>query len=235
MKFSTLPLLLAALFAFCVVLTHRARAHQSITTAEARSVYLLLFAFAAWTVMSIVLGIKGIHASPSLQERIPLLWQPNVPVVILVTGLLVSRNLRSGLRGIASGTPWHWLVFVQALRIGALGGIIKGIKGDITSSFVFWVGMPDFLFGLSALIVGFLWQRKAIGNRFLMIWNLVGAAIILLPTFLFMSYWMNEAGFTFIFEFPMVLAPSIVIPILLFFNLLLAWSTFELTREGRHG
>ncbi len=185
--------------------------------------------------MSIMLGIKGIHASPSLRERIPLLWQANVPVVILVIGLLVSRNLRSSLRGIASGTPWHWLVFVRALRIGALGSVMKGIKGEITSTYVFWVGIPDFLFGLSALIVGFLWQRKAIGNRFLMIWNLIGAAIILLPTFLFMNYWMNEAGFTFIFEFPMVLAPSIVVLILLFFNLLLAWRTFELTKEGRQG
>ena len=50
-----------------------------------------------------------------------------------------------------------------------------------------------------------------------------------------MNYWMNEAGFIFIFEFPMVLAPSIVVPILLFFNLLLAWRTFELTREGPQG
>jgi hypothetical protein len=149
----------------------------------------------------------------------------------LIFGLLLSRNLRSGLLGIASGTPWHWLVFFQALRIGALGGIMKGIKGEITSGFVFWIGGPDFLYGTSALIVGWLLLRKAISNRALMIWNLIGPAIILLPTFLFMNYWMNEPGFTFIFEFPMVLAPSIVIPIFLFLNFLLAWKIYAINHQ----
>jgi len=177
------------------------------------------------------MGIKEIHASPRLLERIPLLWQANVPVVILVIGLLLSPTLRSALRGIASSTPWHWFIFFEALRIGALGGVVKGIKGEVTSSFVFWVGIPDFLFGLSALIVGWLLLRNAVSNGFLMIWNLIGAAIILLPTFLFMNYFMNEPGFIFIFEFPMVLAPSIVVPIFILFNILLAWRIYELTRE----
>jgi hypothetical protein len=104
-----------------------------------------------------------------------------------------------------------------------LGGIVKGLRGDITSGYVFWIGVPDFLFGVSALVVGWLVLRKAVGPRFLMAWNLVGFALIVLPTFVPMNYWMNEPGFTFIFEFPMVLAPSIVIPILIALNLLHAW------------
>ncbi len=126
------------------------------------------------------------------------------------------------------------MLFFQELRIGALCGVVKGIKGEITSSFVFWVGIPDFFFGLSALVVGWLVLRKAVSNRFLMVWNLIGAAIILLPTFGLMNYFMNEPGFIFIFEFPMVLAPSIVIPILILFNLLLAWRIFEARREGNN-
>jgi hypothetical protein len=233
MTLSVLPLLVICVFAFCIFIARRAKQNQSITTAEARSVYLLLLALFAWTLISIVLGLKGLHASPWLLERIPLLWQANVPVVILVVGLLLSRTLRNGLRGIASGTPWHWLAFFQALRMGALGGVVKGIKGEVTSSFVFWVGIPDFLFGSSALIVGWLLLRKVVFNRFLMIWNLIGAGIILLPTFVFMNYFMSEPGFIFIFEFPMVLAPSIVVPIFIFINLLMAWRLFELSR-GRN-
>ncbi len=231
MKLSVLPILVIGVFAFCIFIARRAKRSQAINTEEARSVYLLLLAFFVWTLTSIVMGIKGIHVSPRLLERIPLLWQANVPVVILVIGLLISPALRSALRGIASSTPWHWFVFFEALRIGALGGVMKGIKGEVTSSFVFWVGIPDFLFGVSALIVGWLLLRKAVGNRFLMIWNLIGAAIILLPTFLFMNYFMNEPGFIFIFEFPMVLAPSIVVPIFIFLNVLLAWRIYELTRQ----
>jgi len=164
-------------------------------------------------------------------EQIPLLWQSFVPIVLLSIGLIFSRTVRSGLRGIVAHTPWHWLVFVQALRIGAIGGVMKGIKGDITSGFVFWIGIPDFLFGLSALVVGWLLLRNAVSHLFVAIWNLVGALLILLPTFIPMNYWMNEPGFVFIFEFPMVLAPSIVIPLFILLNLLMAWRIFEIRTE----
>ena len=229
MKVSVLPILVIILFIFCIWITRRAKLNQSINVAERRSVYALLLALFAWTVIAVVLGIKGIH--PSLTESIPLLWQSCVPVVLLTIGLIFSRTLRSGLRGIVANTPWHWLVFVQALRIGAIGGVMKGIKGEITSGFVFWIGIPDFLFGLSALIVGWLLLRNAVSPPFLAIWNLFGASLILLPTFIPMNYWMNEPGFVFIFEFPMVLAPSIVIPILISLNLLTAWRVFEMRRN----
>ncbi len=115
------------------------------------------------------------------------------------------------------------MVLIQALRIGALGGIVKGIRGEVTSDFVFWIGIPDFLFGLSALVVGWLLLRKAVGPRVLIAWNLVGFALIFLPTFIPTSHWMNEPGFSFIFEYPMVLAPSIVVPTFISLNLLHAW------------
>ena len=87
-----------------------------------------------------------------------------------------------------------------------------------------WVGIPDFLFGASAIIVGWLLLRNPGGyRRTLIVWSVAGAAIILVPTFGFMPYWMNEPGFTFIFEFPMVMSPSIIVPIFILLNLLLAW------------
>jgi len=229
MKASVLPILVLLIFIFCIGITRRARLNQSISVAEGRSVYALLLAFFAWTVIAVVLGIKGIH--PSLMEHIPLLWQACVPVVLLTIGLIFSRTLRSGLRGIVATTPWHWLVFAHALRIGAIGSVMKGIKGEITSDYVLWVGIPDFLFGLSALVVGWLLLRNAVGHSFLAVWNLVGASLVLLPTFILMNYWMNEPGFAFIFEFPMVLAPSIVVPIFIFLNLLMAWRIFEMRTE----
>jgi len=125
------------------------------------------------------------------------------------------------------------LVFIQALRVGALGGIMKGVQGEITSGYVFWIGIPDFLFGVSALVVGWRLLRKAVDARFLIGWNLVGFALIILPTFVPMNYWMNEPGFTFIFEFPMILAPSIVIPTFISLNLLHAWGIFLAEKGSR--
>jgi len=223
MKLSILPVFLIIVFAFCFFISIRAQRNRSISGKDAASVYILLLVFALWTVISIIMGMNDVHSQ--LMDSIPLIWQACVLVMIAGIGLF-SKNLRAGLLGIASTTPEHWLVFFQALRIGAIGTVIKVINGEIVSNFPIWVGIPDFLFGLSALVVGLLMLRKRISNRFLIFWNLLGAAIILVPVFGLMPYWMNEPGFSFIFEFPMVLAPSVVVPIFILFNLLTAWNCF---------
>jgi hypothetical protein len=230
LKLSLVPLLAILTLAFGVFITAKAKKDRSISGAEARSVYFLVLAFAVWTAVLIALGMDGIHVA--LMDQVPFLWQSGIPVTILFINFILSRNLRRALHGIASSTPQHWLVFFQALRIGALGGVLKGIQGQITSSFVLWIGIPDFLFGVSAILVGWLLLREAVSKSFLVVWGLIGASLILLPTFPLMNYWMNEPGFVFIFEFPMVLAPGIVVPMLIFFNLLLAWGAFQST-EGR--
>lgn len=227
MTFSILPLLLIIVFVFCIVLAHRAEKLQVITREETRQVNGLFGMLFIWGLICTAMGIKGFHTSPVLLERVPFLWQAVVPVVILAINLFFSKQLRVALRTIAAVTPLHWLVFFQALRIGALGGVLKGIQGEITSSYVYWVGIPDLLYGISALVLGGLLLRNAVSRKILMIWNLIGPVIILLPTFLFMNYFMNEPGFIFIFEFPMVLAPGIVVPIFISLNLLTVWKLYE--------
>jgi len=229
MKLSITHFFVVLIFAFCIAIAHRARSNESITAAEARSAYILILTLFVWTLIVVWMGINGIHLA--LMPRIPLLWQALVPVVLWVAALTLSSNLRSGLRGIATSTPGYWFVFFQALRIGALGGIIKRVQGEITSRFFFWIGIPDFLFGLSALFVGWLLLKKIVGPRLLIVWNLSGVLLILLPTFLPMNYWMNEPGFSFIFEFPMVFAPSIIVPTFISLNLLHVWGIF-LNQKG---
>ncbi len=231
MQLSVLPVFVAFVLIFCLAITRRAKSNASITAGQALRVYGLLLTFFVWTLFAVVLGVQGRHVE--LMAHIPLLWQSFVPVLLWSTAFIFSSTLRSGLRGIATTTPAHWLVFVQALRIGALGGIVKGIRGEVTSSFVFWIGIPDFLFGLSAIGVGWLALRRTVGPRFLIAWNLLGFALIILPTFVPMNYWMNDPGFTFIFECPMVLAPSVVVPMFISLNLLHAWGVFETEKDRR--
>ena len=227
MKLSILPFLVMAVFCFSVWIARRAEKQQIIRTAEARSVYILMAVLLLWTLASGLLGLMGVHQQPLVRQAVPFLWQAAVPVILLLTALWFSPNLRSAAAKLAVHSPQHWLAFFQALRIGALGGVLKAVRGDISSSFLWWVGLPDFLFGLSAVIVGWLLVKKKIAGRTVAIWNLVGAAIILLPTFGFTSYFMAEPGFVFIFEFPMVLAPSIVVPMFVFFNFLAAWGVYR--------
>lgn len=222
---SILPVYTILVFAICCSLVYRAQSLAAIQAHEARAVYGLLAAFAIWSGMAAILGFRGIHQS--LMQEVPLLWQAFVPMVIWMTAFASSGSLRSALWKIADTTPAHWLVLVQALRIGAVGGIMKGMRGEITSDYVFWIGIPDFLFGLSALVVAFLVQQHTIGSRTLLVWNLMGFGLIVFPTFLPMNFWMSEPGFEFIFEFPMILAPSIVVSLLISLNLLHAWAAWK--------
>lgn len=228
---SILPVYTALVLAICFSLVYRAQSLAAIQAREVRAVYGLLAAFVIWAGIAAILGFRGIHLS--LMQEVPLLWQAFVPMVIWMTAFAMSSSLRSALWKIAETTPAHWLVLVQALRIGAIGGIMKGVRGEIASDYVFWIGIPDFLFGLSALVVAFLVQQQTIGSRTLLVWNLVGFILIVFPTFLPMKYWMSEPGFEFIFEFPMILAPSIVVSLLISLNLLQAWAAWRQSSLAR--
>ncbi len=225
MLMSILPIYTALVFAICLSLVYRAQTHGALLRKEASAVYGLFAIFAVWAVVVTILGLKGIHIS--LMAKIPLLWQAFIPMTIWMTAFALSRTLRRALWAIAKATPRHWLVLIQSLRIGAIGGIMKGVQGEIASDYVFWIGIPDFVFGLSALPVAELVRRQKMGPRSLILWNFVGFGLIVLPTFLPMNYWMNEPGFEFIFEFPMILAPSIVVSLLISLNLFQAWAVWR--------
>ena len=225
MKFSILPILIASVFAFPFLMSLRTRKRQLIDQKEAQSIHLLLLAFGLWTGLSIYMGVHGLHVS--LMAHVPLLWQATVVVIILAAAFSISPVLRRGLFAVAVGTPQHWLVLFQGLRIGAIGSVLKVLQGEITSAFPLVVGIPDFLFGVSALVLGWLMRRRTVSKRLLLTWNLIGIAIILVPLFSIMPYWMREPGFEFIFEYPMVMAPSIVVPIFISLNGLMAWSIWK--------
>ena len=230
MNVSIVPIYLALVFLFCFFVARRASIHGVIDRNEERQVTFLLVILILWAVLCTVMGLNNLHII--LFHEIPVLWQAFVPVGIWVTAILLSAKLRSGLLKIAMGTPVHWFILLQSLRLGAVGGIIKGLNGEIVSNYVFWIGIPDFLFGLSALIIGFLMLYRIVSGRLLAVWHLVGFSLIFFPTFGIMNYWMSEPGFIFIFEYPMILAPSILVPMLISINLLHAWGLLEKEREG---
>ncbi|MCG7872752.1 MAG: hypothetical protein N0C81_04100 [Candidatus Thiodiazotropha lotti] len=231
MNLSIVPIYLAVVFLFCFLLVRRASKNEFIEKAVERKILLLLLAFIVWSVSIALLALGDQHIS--LMAKIPLLWQAFVPVVIWITALILSAELRSGLLKIATHTPAHWFVLIQSLRLGAIGGVVKGLNGEIASGYIFWIGIPDFLFGLSALFIGLLMMNRKIKARLLLVWHLIGFSLIFFPTFVIMSYWMNEPGFVFIFEYPMILAPGMLVPLLISLNLLHAWGLFQNERQSQ--
>ena len=227
---SILPIYLVLIFGFLFAGARRAQRNNITSTVESRSIYLLIASFAGWTVVLVIMGLNKTHLE--LMEDLPLLWQAFVPVTLWMSAITFSRSTRLGLHKIAISTPPHWLSWIQLLRIGALGGIMKGVAGHISSDYVFWIGIPDFVFGISALVVGWLLWKSSLNPRVVIAWNLLGFSLIFFPTFLLMPHWMNETGFSFIFEFPMILAPGIIVPTLISINLMQAWSAWFLSKKS---
>lgn len=228
---SILPIYAMFIAMICVALTARTWSMGALSRKEVLAVSVFLSALAIWSGIIILLGFRDTHVN--LMQKIPFVWQAFVPMVLWMVPFALSPVFRRAVWQIAVATPAHWLVSIQALRIGAIGGIIKGLQGEIQSTYVFWIGIPDFLFGLSALAVAWLVWRRHMTFGALTSWNLVGFALIVMPTFIPMTYWMTEPGFEFIFEFPMILAPGLVVSLLISLNLLQAWVTFKQKSEWK--
>ncbi|MEW8690965.1 MAG: hypothetical protein AB2535_07740 [Candidatus Thiodiazotropha endolucinida] len=169
----------------------------------------------------------GRFSSEPFYNLMPGYWMPYVPVAVAVSMMLLLAPLRDGLRILVDKTPAHWLSGIHILRILALGTLLKASNDLFPQMFAWFVGGPDLLFGVSAIIVTLLARSGRLSDRFILFWHLVGAFVIVLPVAGLMHLFMAEALFGRLFMFPMVMAPALIVPTLVLLNLLVAWRFYE--------
>ena len=198
MRLSTIPFLLAGIVAFVGWLALRAEHHKAIRRGNRLRIWAVLLILVAWAAASALLASTGAYLSEDSLRLLPGLWLPAVPFVIVGLALGVSRNFRQALVGVFDVTPPIWLVYVHALRIAALGTLVKTIQGTFPLHFELGVGIPDLAFGLSALWMARAIRLGAVGWRGLAAWHLVGFAVVALPAFLLLQ--MGLPGPLFLFE-----------------------------------
>ncbi len=232
MQLSSLPILIAAIFGFLVLLVRRLHQSDQLNRSERNGIGVLLAILLAWGGASAYLSNSGVYTSTQFLRLAPGYWLPYIPVIIAVSLVMLSAPLRNGCRKLVDGTPGHWLTGIHVLRILALGTVIKASMGMFPDRFAWFVGIPDLLFGLSALPVSLLASRGRLSDRFLMLWHLVGALVIVAPAVGFMHIFMREALFAELFTFPMALAPTLVVPTLVMLNLLVVWRLLEKRAAG---
>ena len=143
--------------------------------------------------------------------------------MIVLVMVVALRPLRSGLIKMVDGTPAHWLTGIHMVRILALGAVIKAAHGLFPEMFAWYVGIPDFLFGLSAVLLTLRGRLRPPRRGMLIAWNFLGAMVILLPVNGLMHRYMDAPLFEALFMFPMALAPTFLVPTLVMLNLLVAW------------
>jgi len=237
-SFSTVPLLFAVqLSAIALATRHAIRAGH---LARPAWIGVLMGVLVLWAVASTWLALSGVYESQAFLAAYPLVWLPFVPVVAVALILVLFRPARDAVRALIDGTPTTWLIGIHALRLLAIGTLIKAWSDAFARSFALWVGIPDLLFGLSALVMVWLAARGRVTPPGLLAWSLLGVLVILpgaplvgqmgLPGLLHAIK--ETPSITTLFAFPMVLAPSLVVPIFVMMNLLVAIGVIERSVES---
>ncbi|MCZ6496620.1 MAG: hypothetical protein O6924_10645 [Alphaproteobacteria bacterium] len=239
MQFSSTPVLVAIELGFVAVLAWRS-GQLARERYDVWSVYVYLTWVAAYGVVTSILGARGVYVSEDLLKWLPGLWLQLITVAVCVGPVVLFKGLRNSLRRIVDGTPWHWFAYFHGLRIAALGTAYKTITDEFPAYFEIFIGIPDLLFGLSALWMAAKAKRGAISAKSFLVWNLVGALVIVpaapillqlgLPGPLQLFTGLPDARA--VFTFPMSIAAIVGVPLFVLINLWVAWCLWEKRRAG---
>ena len=242
MTFSTIPMIFLVELAAISYAAQAALRRGELSLPDIRWISVLIALLLSWGGASIYLGINGAFLSDKFFDLWAPYWLPLVPVVLIVTAIALFPRARQAVSRLIDGTPMHALIAIHGLRILAIGGIIKGWNGEFSAPMAGFIGVPDFLFGISALIMAWLALKQRVGTWAVVAWNAIGVTIIV-PN-VCIVIWLSLPGtwqifsaeptiMTF-FAFPMVLAPALVVPVFVMMNMFVAARLIERRFEARN-
>jgi len=221
---SIVPALAVSLFLFWLVASIRTIRLNRVRRYHAIMIPIWLSLLAVWGVYSKNMAESGVYDSDAFLSSMPMLWIPTVP--IMITGLMMlfpSFRIAIAATVLTHRTAFIWL---QALRILAIGTLIKAYLGMFPVSFAVFVAIPDMLFGLSAVVMARKSMQGKLGEKCLFKWNILGLLAILpaasivgqmgLPGVMY--YFTSLPDARALFDYPMVLAPTLVVPFFLIMN-----------------
>lgn len=223
---STIPVLIAAHGLFWGGETAFLFQHRLIGRGEVFAIAIWIAALAIWGIISSWLALSGRYQRPDFLALWPGLWLPAIPVMLTLGLLVTMPMLRSAFVELATNVPLTHHILFQSVRVTALGAIIKAHRKEVPPVLGFGVGVPDALFGVSALALGLSGAADSIPTAYLIAWALVGAAILLsmlivLPLTLPgpFKHFRGQPDGRSLFAFPIVLAPSLLATLFLIGNL----------------
>ena len=226
-----MPFLVAAALCALVASGWRAQSLGAISTSEVRACSILFAVLCVWIVASSALAISGVYLNEQALRFLPLLCGFLVPISIVAAALWLSPVLRSGTLGIIESLPLSWLIGVQAIRITAIGTILKYLAGELPGHFILPVGVPDFAVGMTALPMAWWATRNPSSARLsLIVWNLAGASIFISAGILMhvsmpgpIQFFTSGPTTQSLFEFPLALVPTFLVPCFVGVHLACLW------------
>ena len=165
-----------------------------------------------WLVLVTKLSLSGWLTGPGVSSW-PWLWVPSPPVVLSITGLLLLPALREAWLAVLAALPAVAIPALNALRVLALGTVVKAWRHEFPRRIGFAVGIPDALFGFwsgfIALSGGFRSEKLELA------WNTCGVVILLMMIPMVFTVLRQprldapgKGPARAILAFPMVLAPA---------------------------
>lgn len=239
MTLSLVPVLIVVQLGSLVFFTRRAARRNTLSDPQRKGLYSIVALWAVWALLSGYFGADGGYVSESILATLPALWVPLIPIASTLIVLALVPEIRSAARVLVDTTPAQYFIYFQALRISAVGTLYKTSIGEFPAYFEIGVGIPDLLYGLSALLLARRARHNRIGKSGLLAWNLIGFLIIVptAPLLIQMGLPGPLQVFTTpptalaLYEYPMALAPSVTVPFFVMFNMLVVWRLLETVRQ----
>ncbi len=214
---------------------------NQITQRQYNKIIYILVALTLWGCISVYLGMNGYYQNEGFLSSLPGFWITQAPVLIVALPWMFSKTLRKGIDRIIDYTSLHTIMLFEGLRVLAIGGIIKGYMIEFSPFYAKFIGIPDFIYGITTLIAAVLIYKGIWKEKQAVVINLIGFLIIVpfgmilinvgLPGAMFMIE--ESPSLKTIFELPMALAPTLVVPVFVMVNLFVALRLIkrELRRE----
>ncbi len=223
---STLPFLFIFQMVMLFLAVRTSARAKAISSDQARILYFVVLLLGLWGPTSAYLAINHFYTSPLVLEHLPGFWITMVPVLVLMIPWGLSASFKDSINKIIDKVGLHKVLFFEGLRILAIGGIVKAIRGEFTSEFGFFVGIPDLIFGALSLLAGYLIYKKALQLKWVAVLNIYGFLIIAPGALIIMNLGIpgpwhiihSTPDMLSLYEFPMVLAPTSIVPVFTVIN-----------------
>ena len=223
---STLPFLFVTQVVLMALAVRSAQRTDRLSPGRAGPLYIVIALLVLWAPISAVFALKGAYTQPAVLERLPGLWITMVPVLVLMIPWAFSADFRDSIHSVVDAVGVHTVMLFEGLRVLAIGGIIKGLKGEFSPEIAFYLGIPDFAFGALSLLAGYLLYRKSLDLKWVLALNLYGFVIIVPGGLVLMNLGIpgpwhiihSTPDMVSMFEYPMALAPTVVVPIFITLN-----------------
>jgi len=185
-----------------------------------------------WAVIAILLAHTGVLSADVVMRAFPGFWVPLLPMLSMLPVLAVPQA-REGLKRMVIHTYPERFIALQCGRMLALRLHVEYLHGRFPRRLMLWLATPNAFFGMSACGLYYL-QSKAsrdvagfedISLKVLGVWNVVGVLAIVPVASLAISSGRQEdrQAHKVLFRLPLALGPTLVLPLFIAYNALVAW------------